>query len=70
MIFIKFLANIAIFVIAVRFVTLILDKIGIFRAMERFFGKRDNNNIQVHDVRDYEVRDADEPTEPPESDNR
>ncbi|MCL2637018.1 MAG: hypothetical protein FWD48_01480 [Oscillospiraceae bacterium] len=53
-----FVLNITVFVIAVRFITLFLERIGVFKAMERVFGKRENNS-QIHDLNDYEVRDAD-----------
>lgn len=64
-----FILNITVFVIAVRFITLFLERIGFFGGMERMFKKRENH-AQVHDAQDYEVRDADEELkEPPESDD-
>jgi len=51
-------ANMALVIIMIRFITLALEKTGIFKAMERLFGKRDNQ--VVHEVKDYQVSDADD----------
>ncbi|MDR2558320.1 MAG: hypothetical protein LBC86_02070 [Oscillospiraceae bacterium] len=56
-----FILNIAIFVIAVRFISLLLDKIGIFRGMERIFGKRGNNSkVDIIEADDVQIDDVDE----------
>ena len=34
-----FTANMALVIIMIRFITLVLEKIGVFKAMERLFGK-------------------------------
>jgi hypothetical protein len=57
-----FLANVAVFVLAIRFVTLIFERVGVFRTMERFFGKRSENTEEKIYV-DPEPNNDDEPTE-------
>jgi hypothetical protein len=55
-----FLLNMAIFVIAIRFITLLLDRIGVFRFMERLFGKRSNVRTDIIEADDVQVDDADD----------
>jgi hypothetical protein len=60
--FIKFiiilLINLTIVVIGIRFVSLILDRLGVFGFMERLFGRR--NDYQVREQNTEEKIYADE----------
>jgi hypothetical protein len=62
-----FLLNIAIFVIALRFVSMLLERAGVFRFLDRLFGKRDNRVFYDENV-DIIITDAN-PESNPESDN-
>jgi len=42
-----FALNITILVVAIRFVSLLLERVGFFRAMERLFGKRSDEKGDV-----------------------
>jgi hypothetical protein len=55
-----FITNITIFIIAIRFVSMLLERVGLFKSMERLFGKRDDEQAQHYQVNDYKVHDDDE----------
>jgi hypothetical protein len=55
-----FLLNMVIFVIAIRFITMFLERIGLFRGMEKLFGKRSNVRTDIIEADDVQVNDIDD----------
>jgi hypothetical protein len=54
-----FLLNMAIFVVAIRFVSLLLERAGVFKFMERLFGKGSDVKTDVIEADDVQINDID-----------